>query len=109
MFRPDRRSLLALLATLPLALTARPARAATHSVTIEGFAFSPADLTVAVGDTITFTNMDGAPHTATADDGSFDTGRLNRSQSGEITITAAGSFPSKCACRPNMRGTIPAA
>jgi len=101
-----RRSTLAALLATPLALIAGKSRAATHSVTIEGFAFSPAELTVAVGDTITFTNNDRAPHTATADDSSFDTGRLNRSQSGEITLTAAGSFPFKCSFHPNMTGTI---
>lgn len=101
-----RRGTLAGLLALPLAFTATRGRAATHSVTIEGFAFSPAELTVAAGDTITFTNMDGAPHTATADDGSFDTGRLNRGESAEITVTAAGTLPYKCAFHPNMRGTI---
>ena len=101
-----RRSTLAGLLAAPLALIAGRSRAATHAITIEGFAFSPADLTAAVGDTITVTNNDGAPHTLTADDGSFDTGRLNRGESAEITLSAAGSFPYKCAFHPNMRGTI---
>jgi plastocyanin len=101
-----RRGTLAGLLALPLALTVTRARAATHAVTIEGFAFSPADLTVAVGDTITVTNNDGAPHTLTAEDGSFDTGRLDRGESAEITLTSAGTFLFKCAFHPAMRGTI---
>ena len=44
---------------------ARRGHAATHTVTIRNFAFEPATLTVAAGDTVTFTNADGAPHTAT--------------------------------------------
>ncbi|WP_420398105.1 cupredoxin domain-containing protein [Nioella sp.] len=101
-----RRTTLAALLATPFALIAGRSQAATHSISIEGFAFSPAELTAAVGDTITVTNNDGAPHTLTADDGSFDTGRLNRGQSGEITLTAAGSFPFKCAFHPSMTGTI---
>ncbi len=103
-----RRGALSGLMALPLVLVAGKSHAATHQVSIEGFAFSPADLSVAVGDTVVFTNADGAPHTATAEDGSFDTGRLNRTQSGEITITAAGSHAYRCAFHPNMRGTITA-
>ena len=44
------------------------ARAATVNVTMKGFAFDPATLTVNVGDTVTWTNQDTAPHNATADD-----------------------------------------
>lgn len=36
--------------------------AADHVVTIEGFAFNPAVITVEKGDTITFKNLDRAPH-----------------------------------------------
>lgn len=103
---PTRRTTLAGLLAMPLALLAGRSQAATHAITIEGFTFSPADLTAAVGDTITVTNNDGAPHTLTADDGSFDTGRLNRGESAEIMLSAAGTFPYKCAFHPNMRGTI---
>ena len=57
---------------------ALPAYAAGHAVQIKGMKFNPAKLKVAVGDTITFTNgdRDSRRHTATALDGSFDTGRL---------------------------------
>lgn len=100
---------LAGLAGLPLlGISARPARAASHSVSIQGFAFSPANLSVQVGDTVTFTNNDSAPHTATARDGSFDTGRLGNGQSAEITVSAAGSFDYFCAIHPNMTGQITA-
>ena len=40
------------------------------------FAYAPEDLTVPAGTEVTFTNSDDAPHTATADDGSFDTDTL---------------------------------
>ncbi len=103
---PNRRSVLIGLSSLSL-LTALPARAATdHAVAIQGMKFNPADLTVAVGDTVTFTNMDGAPHTGTAKDGSFDTGRLSKGQSATVTIAAAGDHDYVCAVHPSMKGVI---
>ena len=101
---------LSALASLPLVLAGtRAAQAATHQVTIAGFAFSPARLDVAVGDTVVFTNSDGAPHTATALDGSFDTGTIKRNKTGEIVITAAGVANYKCNFHPSMKGSITAA
>ena len=88
MTRLTRRSFVALSALsglMPHALRAA-GHSTAHAITIEGFAFSPADLT--------------------ANDGSFDTGRLNRGESAEITLTAAGSFSYKCSFHPNMTGTI---
>ena len=89
-------------------LLAVPALAANHNVTIQGMKFSPASLEVAVGDTVTFTNNDSAPHTATASDGSFDTGRLSKGESGSVTIGAAGTFNYICKIHPSMKGKIAA-
>lgn len=101
---------LASLAALPfLTVGARRAMAATHQVEIKGFAFVPASLQVAVGDTVEFTNKDGAPHTASATDGSFETGTIKRGQTGQVTIGAAGTHAYKCKFHPNMQGTITAA
>lgn len=105
----SRRHACAILAATPLALgLSGKAHAATHSVTIKGFAFSPASLTVAKGETVVFTNEDGAPHTATATDGSFDTGRLNRGQSAEVTITKSGKTDYVCAFHNGMKGSVTA-
>jgi len=91
-----------------LAAGTQRAMAATHQVEIKGFKYIPASLQVAAGDTVVFTNVDRAPHTATAVDGSFDTGRLNRGKSGEITVAAAGTFRYICTFHPNMKGQITA-
>ena len=92
------------LAVLPALAVA--ARAATHQVTIQGFAFQPSALTIAAGDTVVFTNADGAPHTATADSGAFDTGRLSRGGSAQITFSSTGSHSYFCSFHRNMKGTI---
>ena len=82
------------------------AAAGEIAVSIEGFAFSPADITAKVGQTITFTNGDSAPHTATLDDGSCTTPNIAGGASDGLTFTAAGTYPFHCAVHPNMKGTI---
>ena len=73
-----------------------------QKVTIQNFAFQPKDITVKAGTTITWTNMDTAPHTATASDGSFNTGNLTTGQSGSVTFTKVGDYAYFCAVHPKM-------
>ncbi len=81
--------------------------AAPGSVTIQGFAFQPESVTVNEGDTVTWTNEDGATHTATADGGSFDTGHISGSGgTASVTFATAGTFTYHCAIHPSMTGTI---
>ena len=75
-------------------------------VSIEGFAFNPADITATVGQTVTFTNGDSAPHTATLDDGSCTTPNIANGASEGLTFNAAGTYPFHCAVHPDMKGTI---
>jgi plastocyanin len=88
---------LALAIVLAGALGPALAGADAGSVTIQGFAYGPTPITVTVGDTVTWTNQDsGVQHSATADDGSFDTGRLSTSKSASRTFSAAGTFTYYC-------------
>lgn len=93
---------------LTLVALAAPTMAADHQVSIKGMAFSPARIEVAAGDTVTFTNADRAPHTATARNGTFDTGRLAKGQSATIRIGASGTIDYFCAIHPRMTGQIAA-
>lgn len=88
------------------AVCTESAAAGEVSVTIADFAFSPADITASVGQTITFTNNDSAPHTATLDDDSCGTANLSDGDSGGLTFTVAGTYPFHCEVHPNMKGTI---
>jgi plastocyanin len=85
---------------------ATSAFAADHAVSISGMKFNPPTLEVAAGDTITFTNEDSAPHTATANDGAFDTGRLGKGESATVTIGVAGTFDYICKIHPSMKGQV---
>ena len=103
----NRRSLIqtALLAPVGLAF-ATAAQAASHDISIKSFKFNSDDLAIKVGDTVTFSNADGVPHTATADDGSFDTGTLKKNTSGDVTFSTAGDFTYFCKFHRNMTGVI---
>jgi plastocyanin len=82
------------------------AAAASTGVTIKNFKFAPASSSVHVGDTITWTNQDAIGHTATATDGSFNTGTINQGKSGSHTFTKAGTFAYICSIHPSMHGTV---
>jgi LPXTG-motif cell wall-anchored protein len=84
----------------------RATAAADTGVTIRDFEFAPGAVTVDVGDTVTWTNEGPTPHSATADDGSFDTGIYDAGQSRSHTFDQAGTFAYFCTPHPNMRGTV---
>jgi amicyanin len=80
--------------------------AGSGGVTIADFSFSPASITVKVGDTVTWVNNGPTPHSATANDGSFNTGILKAGQSGSHTFNQAGTFSYFCQPHPFMKATV---
>ena len=76
------------------------------SVVASDLAFNPAELSVAVDETITFTNNDGFAHTFTADNGEFDSDNVDSGGTFEFTPEAAGEIPFHCKIHSNMKGTI---
>ncbi|WP_127522383.1 cupredoxin family copper-binding protein [Mesorhizobium sp. Z1-4] len=80
--------------------------AAHHTVTIERFKFVPAAIEAKPGDTVTWTNADIAPHTATAADASWDTGTIRKGEAKSITVSAGMAPDYFCRFHPAMKGTI---
>ena len=76
------------------------------TIDIRDLAFIPAQTEVAVGTTVTWTNSDTVPHTATATDRSFDSSILDPGQSFSYTFEEAGTFDYTCLVHPQMEGTI---
>ena len=69
--------------------------------------FSPANLTVKVGKTVTWVNKDTVTHTVTSDGSSlFDSGFMPTGATFQFTFTAAGTYPYYCTVHPYMKGTI---
>ena len=75
-------------------------------VEIEDFAYVPGTITIKVGTTVTWTNKDSVGHTATSDDGVFDSGMLSKGSSFSYTFTTAGTFGYFCTPHPYMVATI---
>jgi amicyanin len=86
--------------------TAAAPPVAGTAVNITNFAFTPANLTVKVGDTVTWTNHDEEPHTVVANDGSFHSPGLDANGTYSFTFTSPGSFDYICSIHPFMRGTV---
>lgn len=80
--------------------------ARSEKVEIVEFAYQPDPVVVAVGGKVIWQNEDSAPHTATADDGSFDTGTLDKGKLKSETFKQAGTFPYFCEIHPTMHGTV---
>jgi plastocyanin len=79
---------------------------ASASVTMADFFFSPASVTVAVGDSVTWRNEGDAPHNASGDDGSFRTPDLNKGQSASESFNSPGTFSYICTIHPQMKGPV---
>ena len=102
-------AVVALLAALAIAaFGARPAAAQSGvTVSVGDFFFDSPSLEIAPGTTVTFVNVGAAPHTATGDNGEFDTGTIQPGGSATITFTNAGTFAYHCAIHPaRMTGSI---
>jgi plastocyanin len=87
------------------AAAAAAAPGAPPAITISQFAFNA--VTVAPGATVTVDNLDGVEHTATATDGSFDSGVI--ATGGAVALVAPatpGVYSFVCAIHPSMTGQL---
>ena len=75
------------------------------AIMIANFAFDAPDRATA-GSSAVVTNNDGATHTFTAEDGSFDTGRLDPDATATVTFGEAGTVEFFCQIHPSMTGSL---
>lgn len=66
--------------------------------------FTPEDMTVAPGTTVTWTNLDGSNHNVMVD--GQQSGRMNMNATWSHTFNEAGTFEYTCFMHPRMKGTI---
>ncbi|MEU5045147.1 cupredoxin domain-containing protein [Streptomyces griseorubiginosus] len=106
------RALLRVAAALALLtvwlLPAGRASAASYSVAMKGYAFSPASLSVPAGSTVTWTNYDTAPHDVKTTSGplSIHSPMLDKGESWSFTFATAGSYGYVCTVHPDMTAGI---
>jgi plastocyanin len=101
-------------ALLPLLLAAaacgegapHAARSSRYEIRIDNFRYLPDSLTVAVGDTVAWTNHDFVPHTATAENHGWDTGIIAADSTRTVVMQRAGTYPYLCTLHPVMRGVL---
>jgi len=91
---------------LLLVLLFQPVMADTVDVSIPGFSFDPAVLSIEEGMTVKWTNNHTIPHTSTSDDAIWDSGSLSPGAAFSYTFDSLGTFPYHCTFHPTMLGTI---
>ncbi len=99
-------AVLGAIALLGAASAGSTALAANQTVDISGFAFAPSTVTVTVGATVSWTNDDAQNHTATADDGTFDTGVVSNGTTKTVTFSTVGTFGYHCRIHSSMTATV---
>jgi plastocyanin len=85
---------------------AAPPAPREHTVAIDGMAFQPATLRVRRGDRVVWVNRDLVPHTATATDRSFDSGRIAAGQRWAFVAERSGTIAYDCTYHPAMTAAI---
>jgi plastocyanin len=93
----------AMLLALP---AAAPSGATSTVVHIRDDTFSPPSVTLKAGDKVTFVNDDDDAHTATADDGSWDSEGLNQGEKWSHVFSKGGKITYHCTVHPFMKGTL---
>ena len=90
-------------------LTAGAARAeeaaAPLAVHIDNFVFEPAQLTVKVGQIVTWTNRDDIPHTVVCA-GKFRSKTMDTDGTFSFTFTTPGTYEYFCSLHPHMVGSV---
>jgi plastocyanin len=69
-------------------------------------AYNPNPVSVTVGTTVTWTNNDTTAHTATGDDGTWNSGTMLPGATFSRTFNTAGTFTYHCTIHPNMVASV---
>jgi plastocyanin len=81
------------------------AAAADTTVTIKNFDFAM-DVTITPGSTVTWTNLDGEPHTVASIDGLFRSPALDQNDSFHFTFDKPGVYKYICSIHPKMKAAV---
>jgi plastocyanin/uncharacterized membrane protein YozB (DUF420 family) len=80
----------------PAEATSAPAAPSTSNLDMIDFSYSVVNLEVPAGSTVTWTNDGNVRHSATADDGSWDTGLIGSAEQASITFDTPGVYAYYC-------------
>ena len=79
---------------------------AATSVTIDNFSFTPKEVTVSKGATVTWINHDDVPHTVVSAEKKFKSKALDTDDRFSFTFTDAGTYGYFCSVHPIMTGKV---
>ena len=79
---------------------------AKNEISIQGNAFSPDNLSIKVGDTVTWTNNDSYAHTVKAAKGEFESGNVAGGGKFSFTFSKEGTYEYICGIHTFMKGTV---
>ena len=102
---PVLAALLLLIAGSALTLTSAQ-QAQSSEVKIDNFSFSPAQITIRVGTTVTWTNRDDIPHTVVNDEKLFKSKALDTDEKFSFTFEKPGTYTYFCSLHPKMTGKV---
>jgi len=101
----DTWRLVAYVRHLPQAAAAEPGPAPA-SIVMDGTRFQPSDLTVALGDSVSWRNADPFPHNVTASAAGFRSGDLEPDGRWQFRPSERGVFEYACTLHPGMKGVL---
>jgi plastocyanin len=79
---------------------------AAVTVTVDNFSFTPKEITVVAGTTITWVNHDDVPHTVVSTDKKFKSKALDTDDQFSFTFTDSGTYAYFCSVHPMMTGKV---
>lgn len=79
---------------------------ATDQITITDEGFDPPVVVVEAGATVGWSNQGTSPHTATAEEGAFDTGAIGPGDALAITVDEPGIHTYRCDLHPDLTATL---
>lgn len=79
---------------------------AAAEVKIDNFTFSPAELRVKAGTTVTWINKDDIPHNVVSEDKSFKSKVMDTDERFSFMAATPGTYPYFCGIHPHMRGKL---
>lgn len=101
-----------MLAIVPAAALRAQEKTAAASVVsgqvvhIDNFSFTPAEITVAPGATVTWINGDDIPHTVAASNKAFRSKVMDTEQQFTFTFKDQGTYEYFCSLHPHMTGKV---
>ncbi|APA89339.2 cupredoxin family copper-binding protein [Paraburkholderia sprentiae WSM5005] len=91
---------------MPMKVQPQTVASTPNAIVIKNFMFTPMDLTIKAGTTVTWKNLDGEPHTVVNDAGLFRSAALDQDDTYQFKFDKPGVYKIFCGIHPNMKATI---